>query len=409
MSKLEEILRYVSIHNDFYKKTIKDNKITDPIDIRQYPILTKSKLHENRYSMFSNGFAEKYYSKKLIRTYTSGSSGNPVNVYWDEKDYNYTSVILWRMRNKFYGISPKDRVVKFSLDLMVENNSYTHFKDNIMLVSPLVFNNSNKLEDIVNKIYRFSPKWLSVYPHVLEMLCDYYNTNLDKIPPSITHIETLGEVLDDKLKERGRLLFKVPIINHYGTEEVRSIAYECPFGNMHVFSDNVFVETCGKDGEYNNDEFAKGSVVVTSLTNYAMPLIRYEIGDYIELLQQYQCPCGICSPIIRNIEGRINESFIINGKRIDSNMLKDIIHKLNNCFADPIQKYKFIFYKSTNDLHVFFELSMAFWDWKEEIKKAFVSELLQIIDQKPYINISFFFNDFDRFKNKKAQVLQVLD
>lgn len=52
MTKLEAMIKYVSEHNDFYKKRIKEYGITNPLDITQWPILTCKELQENRYEIF---------------------------------------------------------------------------------------------------------------------------------------------------------------------------------------------------------------------------------------------------------------------------------------------------------------------------------------------------------------------
>ena len=61
MLKLEEFLRFVSNHNEFYKDRIKQYEITNPLDINQWPILTRKELQENRYNMFSDGYKSKYF------------------------------------------------------------------------------------------------------------------------------------------------------------------------------------------------------------------------------------------------------------------------------------------------------------------------------------------------------------
>lgn len=48
--KLVKMLKYVSEHNDFYKKRIKEYGISNPLDITQWPILTGKELQENRYN-----------------------------------------------------------------------------------------------------------------------------------------------------------------------------------------------------------------------------------------------------------------------------------------------------------------------------------------------------------------------
>ena len=106
MSKLEEMLKYVSEHNEFYKNRIKEYGITDPLDITQWPILTRKELQENRYNMFSDGYKSKYFNQQLRRQSSSGSSGMPVNVYWDYKDWYASNMSLWRKRRSPSGKIP---------------------------------------------------------------------------------------------------------------------------------------------------------------------------------------------------------------------------------------------------------------------------------------------------------------
>lgn len=409
MSKLEEMLKYVSENNEFYKNMIKIHGIEDSKNITEYPILTRRELQVNRYNMFSDGFSEKYYSKKLIRTHTSGSSGEPVNVYWDQRDYNYATMQLWRVRKKYYGISPSDRVLKISLDLVVEGNKHIYFKDNVMLVSALVFNDVLEIQKTIDLIEKFSPEWIFTYPHILDMLCDCYSENPNKIPSKLKYIETIGERLDDELRKRSQELFNVPVKNFYGSEETRVIGYECPLGTMHIFSDNVFVEISKNECEDYQSKNLRGSLLITSLSNRAMPIIRYELGDYIELVEEFECDCGECSPIIKSIGGRINESFNINGKHVDSLLLKDIIHKLNNHYADPIERYRFLYYKSKKSLQVYLQLSYNFYGWQEEIQKAFISEFNYVVEPNEDVDISFFFDLCEDFKDGKMQILKVLE
>ena len=104
--KLVRMLKYVSEHNDFYKKRIKEYGITNPLDITQWPVLTRKELQENRYNMFSDGYKSKYFNQQLRRQSSSGSTGMPVNVYWDYKDWYASNMCLWRKRLELHGIRP---------------------------------------------------------------------------------------------------------------------------------------------------------------------------------------------------------------------------------------------------------------------------------------------------------------
>ena len=113
--KLVKMLKYVSEHNDFYKNRIKEYGIRNPLDIIQWPVLTRKELQENRYNMFSDGYKTKYFNQQLRRQSSSGSTGMPVNVYWDYKDWYASNMCLWRKRREWYGIKPQDKYVYLSL------------------------------------------------------------------------------------------------------------------------------------------------------------------------------------------------------------------------------------------------------------------------------------------------------
>jgi phenylacetate-CoA ligase len=80
------------------------------------------------------------------------------------------------------------------------------------------------------------------------------------------------------------------------------IALQCPrHEHYHVQSESVLVEVLDEDGEpVRPGEI--GRVVLTSLHNFAMPLIRYAIGDYAEA--GAPCPCGRGLPVLKRILGR---------------------------------------------------------------------------------------------------------
>ena len=116
VTKLEKMLKYVTEHNEFYKSRIKEYGIKNPLDITQWPVLTRKELQGNRYNMFSDGYKSKYFDQQLRRQSSSGSSGTPVNVYWDYNDWYSSNMSLWRKRLQWYGIKPSDKYCVFTLN-----------------------------------------------------------------------------------------------------------------------------------------------------------------------------------------------------------------------------------------------------------------------------------------------------
>lgn len=187
MSKLEDMLRYVSEHNEFYKNRIKEYVIKDPLDITQWPVLTRRELQENKYNMFSDGYKSKYFNQQLRRQSSSGSSGIPVNVYWDYMDWYASNMSLWRKRLQWYGIKPSDKYVVFILNAFGikndgENVYYIKEPENILSVNVSLMQTDSSWFKLIDVINEFEPKWFYIQPSILNRLIHAY-MRTGKTPP----------------------------------------------------------------------------------------------------------------------------------------------------------------------------------------------------------------------------------
>lgn len=372
MKQLAKFLEKVYKSNDFYSKRIKEYGITNPIDITQYPVLTRKQLQENRYDMFSFGYQSKYFSQKLRRQSSSGSSGVPVNVYWDDKDYYASNLSLWRKRFQYYGIRPFDRYILFTLNASnVQSDGekiYTINKpSNVLQINITLIQKEESYIQLVGIINEFEPNWLYIQPSILAKLMQTYKRNDLTIPATLKYIESVGEILSSDLQNKAADFFNVPVANMYGSEEMNGIAYECPYHHMHVLSDNVLVECEDSSGIKENGE---GEAIITNLHNLAMPLIRYNQGDQIVLEKlPTLCMCGDSSPIVKLIKGRSHNSIIMNGIMINSFLLTEIMAEVNNQINDMITDYNFIYKKSINKLICEIRLQEKNKNWYGSIKK----------------------------------------
>ena len=346
MSKLEEMLKYVSEHNEFYKNRIKEYGIKDPLDINQWPILTRRALPENRYKLFSDGDKSGYFNQQLHRQSSSGSSGIPVNVYWDYKDWYASNMSIWRKRWEWYNVSPNDKCIKFTLnsfDIQKDDKIY-YIEENkhTLLINLSLIQAKNGFKKIVKLINTFNPKWLYIQPSVLKNILNTYKEMKEIPPKSLEYIESVGELLPFGLRETATEFFNVKLANMYGSEEVNGIAYECRHHHMHVLEDNVYLEILTKSSIARPGE---GEIIVTNLKNKAMPLIRYNLGDQI-VLSEYtkNCCCGFPTQIVEVIKGRTCDSINLkDGSKITSYLLLEIMAEVNNEFRDIIVQYSFLY------------------------------------------------------------------
>ena len=97
--------------------------------------------------------------------------------------------------------------------------------------------------------------------------------------------------------------------NRYGSAEVGDIAGQCNEAKgLHVFPWTVYLEIVDDDGRLVSPG-TPGDVIVTSLANLAMPLIRYAIGDRATMIEDVDCTCGRHGQMITDLEGRTTDMF----------------------------------------------------------------------------------------------------
>jgi len=107
--------------------------------------------------------------------------------------------------------------------------------------------------------------------------------------------------------------FGPAVFETYGCREVMLIATECPaHAGLHVSMETLVVEVVvrGSDGERPAKPGELGEVVVTDLTNRAMPFIRYANGDLAVAGEPGTCSCGRALPRIASVEGRVAETLV---------------------------------------------------------------------------------------------------
>jgi phenylacetate-CoA ligase len=132
--------------------------------------------------------------------------------------------------------------------------------------------------------------------------------------PRLREVRTSGEALDPEVRGLCREAWGVPVIDMYSANEVGYIALQCPgTEHYHVMAEGLLVEVLDDAGRACRPG-ETGRVVVTTLHNFAMPLVRYVIGDYAEV--GVPCPCGRGLPVLTRVLGRVRNMLVLaNGGR----------------------------------------------------------------------------------------------
>jgi len=158
-----------------------------------------------------------------------------------------------------------------------------------------------EIDEIFEHCASRKPAYLQCGPTQLMSLARYamQNNRKDLRPEAAL---TLGSLVTEEIRDTVREGLGTRIVDRYSCEETGYIALQCPkHHHFHVMSPVTHVEIVDENGDP-CPVGKPGRVLLTSMQSYAMPLIRYEIGDMAEWGEP--CDCGITLPVISKLWGR---------------------------------------------------------------------------------------------------------
>ncbi len=139
--------------------------------------------------------------------------------------------------------------------------------------------------------------------------------------------------------------FGPAVFETYGSREVMLMATECPaHAGLHVSMETLVVEVIVRENGAIRPARAGelGEVVITDLTNHAMPFIRYANGDLAVAGPDATCDCGRALPRLASVEGRVTETLVDgNGARVNGLVFNVVIAYL----AHAIRQFQVIQHK----------------------------------------------------------------
>ena len=306
--KLYTLVQYASQNIPYYQKMIQENNLQfseDNIfsDIKNFPLLTKDIIRNNFNQLFK--FRDKTYYKNT----SGGSTGEPVILYQDA-DYFAWNTATKVLFDEWAGRRIGERVVSIYGTLQDILKSGQGFKLYLrQLFSGNTILNTNRMSEkdkyqYVDRINHIKPSIIFSYNHELVRFIQEHH--LPVYSPKA--VMTTAFVLYPEVRARIEEVFQAPIFNSYGSREVGSMACNCKKSSgLHLIPDIYYLEILNNNGREVSPGEA-GNIIVTLLTNYTMPLIRYKIGD-IGILSERNCQCGRGLPLLEKVVGRINSRF----------------------------------------------------------------------------------------------------
>ena len=378
--KLRTIIKYayynVQYYHDLFKSlNLTPSDIKNVNDLNQIPILTKSQIQNKSQKIIACNIDKNSCTSNT----TSGSSGKPLTLLFDK---NAMSNIGSRhIRNYFEsGGHLRDKIVTFT-----NPNRFAHMKwfNHLGFLSKKYLSVFDRIENNISKLLEYSPDVIESYPSVLLLIVNtIQDKNIEGLNPRL--ILSTAELLSQNVRKKINSTFNIELFDQYGSAEFGTFAWECQEHNgYHMDIESVVVEFL-KNGE-NTSPGEKGEIVVTGLFNFAMPLIRYSLGD-VGSYRIEQCSCGRRLPLMKIIEGRTDDFLVLPSGTIISPRNVNFLENV-----DGISEYRII-QKKPNKILVQITKGTNFSQKtvsqaKEEIRSGCLGEDIiinvEIVDQIP--------------------------
>jgi phenylacetate-CoA ligase len=288
----------------FDRHRLHPRHIRGTVDLALIPLTDKAEMRRRGpLDLLARG----HDPQALLSVRTSGSSGEPFTIRrtWLEDKLQY----LLRLRALGdFGVRHRDRIVAVGVpgrpdsgDRKLVGRSLRTFG----LQQRELIDGLQESARVAGQLREAQPDVLVGLPGMLDRLAAPELADLVRgVRPRLVIIG--GEVATPAMRLRIRETFAAPLYETYASHECPLMAWECRrSGDLHTCDDGVLVEVL-RDGRP-AEPGERGEVVVTNLHAYAMPFIRYRIGDLAT--RAGACPCGTPFASIGQIQGRMIDYF----------------------------------------------------------------------------------------------------
>lgn len=239
---------------------------------------------------------------------TSGSTGNPATILYDKQNIDVASAVAafrtFARKEDFKAFMKNGKrtagvFANYGFYLACGMSRYLQLQMPRKKNKITVDVNAPE-EQIIKELNEFSPSMLSGYPSNLALLSNFEELT---IKPNV--VITGGELLTNEIRKKLTDKFNCYVQTHYSCTEAGEIACECAEKHLHINEDWVIVEPVDKENNHVPYGVRSDKVLITNLSNYIQPFIRYELTDRI-IVHNEKCKCGKNTCWLE-IEGRTDD------------------------------------------------------------------------------------------------------
>jgi phenylacetate-CoA ligase len=328
--RLERLLHHAWSQTEYYHDVLEScgavrNGKVDLGRFDEIPFLTKSIIRAQSQRLLARALPK---GRSTHANRSSGTTGDPVhfwqdNVYWDvtvaTRIYHFglCGKLLGERELKIWGSERDLFKGTIGIKAKAENWLYNRRLEQCFHLP------EDRILRIIKHINQWRPAMLWCYRDGIYAIAQFINEHQLKVH-SPAAVVLGGSTVYPFVVETVGKAFGAPNISAYGSREIGAAACECRVREgHHIAAQSHVIEAIGTNERPVVDE--EGELAITSLLNYAMPFIRYRIGDRGRLSTRL-CSCGRKFPLMDSLSGRVQEALTNSkGEHVDGGFIRYVL------------------------------------------------------------------------------------
>ena len=287
-------------------------RLTAVADLDRLPILGKAELVANPETF--RALRQPSGNPVVVDTSSSGTTGRPVRVY-QALSWVSANHLMYQRQYRWFRYDPRYVFASIraaaQLPPAADGQPLAPGRTGRYAVWPrigsyfetgpyLTFSLANGVEERLAWLAEHAVDYLVAYSDSLEYLAI---AGGGQPRHQLRGVTAISEVLTPHMRTLVEAGLCTRVNQNYGLNEAGLVASKCPEGNRyHVHIEHCLVEIVDAGGSP-CAHGETGRILVTVLTNPAMPLIRYDTDDLAVCLRD-PCPCGRTLPSFGEVIGR---------------------------------------------------------------------------------------------------------
>jgi phenylacetate-coenzyme A ligase PaaK-like adenylate-forming protein len=349
--KLRDLLRLAAERSPFYARLYQGLDV-ERAPLADLPPITKEQVQSHfdevitdrrltldgvrQFCLDSKPGGNPFYLGEFVVLMSSGTTGHRGYYVWDSAALAEAVAVGYRQSNRGPAGQAPAGGQRIAAVIQVDPSDATNILMGLIpesVGSKRLIDIRQEFPRIVAELNAFQPTLLAAYPYMLWLLSEAARDGRLRIQPQ--RVTSSADVLTGSDRAAVRAAFGVEPYNYYCSTEVPYFAWECDaHDGLHVNADCVLLESVDARNRPVPPGTLGDKVLVTNLSNWAMPLIRYEMSDQVEHTAA-PCPCGCQLPRIRTVAGRVEHLLTLPGTSVSrvgliEEWVDDIVGRLDN-------------------------------------------------------------------------------